>query len=103
MELKSNGRERYHSLAPANLTRLRDHDTSDHRATNDAAQVWLGWKREAEKLLRRFWLTGRIGHLAAFCIHVIGMRARILGPSMMGPYRRFIRQCQTHFLGNPKG
>jgi len=40
--------------------------------------AWI-WKREAERLLREFWTTGELNHLAAFIIHILAMRRRLIG------------------------
>jgi hypothetical protein len=46
--------------------------------------VFLGWKRQAERLLQEFWLTGKMSHLGAFVVHVVAMRRRMATLSLTG-------------------
>jgi hypothetical protein len=39
--------------------------------------AWLGWQREAARLLAEFWRTGDQRHLAAFVQHVVAMRGQL--------------------------
>lgn len=37
--------------------------------------AWLRWQRQAATFITEFWRTGDQKHLAAFVVHIIGMRA----------------------------
>jgi hypothetical protein len=56
---------RQHAVVPA---------TAQER---NRALMFFQWKAEAERLLREFWHTGRLSHLAAFIVHIIAMRRQL--------------------------
>ena len=42
--------------------------------------AWLGWQREAARLLGEYFHSGNSNHLIAFVVQIIGMRAYVGGP-----------------------
>ena len=51
------------------------HETAAKQA--ERSRMLIGWTRRAENLLREYWRTGSLAHMAAFERHVVGMRRRL--------------------------